>query len=70
MSDGDEQSHEPPEEVVLDLEEALSLLAALEDACDALIDGRYLVPVVAVEAEIRMLAHRLGFDDPLGGWHG
>jgi len=58
---------EPPEVITLDLHEALSLLAALEDACDALIDARRFVVVLTVEAEIARLNRKLGFDDPSGG---
>ena len=47
-----------------DLDEALTLLAALEDARDALIESGHLAAVVAVEAEIRLLNRRLGFGDP------
>lgn len=49
------------------LEEALTLLAALEDARDVLIASSHLAVVVTVENEIRILSRRLGFDDPLGG---
>jgi hypothetical protein len=58
---------EPPQRVVYDLEEALGLLAALEDARDALIDSGHLAVVVSVETEIRALSRKLGFDDPAGG---
>jgi hypothetical protein len=42
-------------------------LAALEDVRDVLIDSGRLVAVVDVEAQIRLLSRRLGFDDPEGG---
>jgi hypothetical protein len=61
---------EPPQQVVYDVEEALGLLAALEDARDALIDSGHLAVVVAVETEIRALSRKLGFDDPAGGSDG
>ena len=61
---------EPPEEVRYSLDEALALLAALEDARDALIDSGHLAVVVAVEAEVRTLSRRLGFDDPDGDING
>lgn len=70
MSDADLPGGEPPEAVHYDLEEAMTLLAALEDARDALIDGGFLGVVVAIEAEIRLLSRRLGFDDPSGGHDG
>jgi hypothetical protein len=57
----------PPDGVTYDLEEALTLLAALEDARDALIDSRHLSVVLTVENEIRLLSRRLGFVDPEGG---
>ncbi len=46
------------------------MLGALEDARDALIEAGHLAVVVAVEAEIRLLSRRLGFDDPDGGSDG
>ena len=58
---------EPPDAIQYGLEEALSLLAALEDARDALIASGQLAIVVALETEIRWLSRRLGFDDPEGG---
>jgi hypothetical protein len=54
---------EPPRHVWYSLEEALELLAALEDARDALIDSGHLA-VVALETQVRELSHRLEFDDP------
>lgn len=57
---------EPPRAVSYTLEEALELLAVLEDARDALIDAGRLVAVVGAEGQIRLLSHRLGFDDPEG----
>ncbi len=57
---------EPPEEIVLTLDEALTLLAALEDGRDALVDRGHLAVVVAIEAEIRLLSRRLGFGDDGG----
>jgi hypothetical protein len=64
MSSGD---REPPTSVTYDLEEALELLAALEDARATLRDGEQLAGVVSLEAQIRLLSPRLGFDD--GGNH-
>jgi hypothetical protein len=58
---------QPPDQVVYDLDEALTLLAVFEDARDALIATGHLAGVLATEAEIRMLSHRLGFDQPPGG---
>lgn len=50
-----------------DLDEALALLAALEDARDALVDSGHLAVVAAVEDEIRLLSRTLGFGDTSGG---
>lgn len=58
---------EPPESVVLTLDEALYLLAALEDARDHMIEGGHLVGVLPIEDQIRLISRRLGFDDPFGG---
>jgi hypothetical protein len=57
----------PPARIELSLDEALDLLADLEDARDALSDSRHLTVVVAVESQIRLLSRRLGFADPYGG---
>ncbi len=67
MSDPPPHADEPPDDVRLALDEALGLLAALEDARDALIASHYLAVVVTLEAEIRTLSRRLGFGDPEGG---
>jgi hypothetical protein len=56
--------HVPPNRVSYNLEEALDLLAALEDVCMTLTETDHLTGVVTVEAQIRLLSHRLGFDDP------
>ena len=58
---------QPPDEVSYRLDEALDLLAALEDVRDTLIDAGRLAVVVVVEAQIRLLSRRLGFNDPPGG---
>ena len=58
--------HEPPRHVWYSLEEALELLAVLEDARDALTDSGHLVVVVDVEAQVRDLNRRLDFADPEG----
>ena len=57
---------EPPREIWFDLEEALQLLAVLEDARDALIDSGHLPMVVGLEAEIRGLSRKLDLDEPGG----
>ncbi len=63
-------AEEPPEQVGYELEEALRLLAALEDARDALIDSGHLAVVAVIESEIRTLSRKLGFSDPAGGSDG
>lgn len=63
----DEAANEPPAAVSYSLGEALRLLAALEDARDALIDAARLTVVVVVEGQIRILSRRLGLNDPEGG---
>lgn len=60
----------PPDRVVDGLDEALTLLAVLEDARDALIASGHLAGVLATEAEIRLLSHGLGFDEPPRGRDG
>ena len=54
---------EPPTSVTYDLDEALELLAALEDARDTLRDTEHLAGVLTLEAQIQLLSRRLGFDD-------
>lgn len=61
---------EPPGSITYTLEEALTLLAALEDANDALMQGGYLTVVVSIEAEIQLLNRKLRFDDSDGGADG
>lgn len=58
---------EPPEEVRYSLEEALDLLADLEDASKALTTSRYLTVVLAIEHQIDTLALRLALDEDDGG---
>ncbi len=70
MTDPPPAAGEPPSDVHLALDQALDVLAALEDARDALIDGRYLTVVLTVEVEIRMLSRKLGFGEPEGDAHG
>ncbi|MCD9622783.1 hypothetical protein [Rhabdothermincola salaria] len=47
---------EPPRYAWYDLDEALELLAVLEDARDALTDSRHLAVVITLEAQIRTSA--------------
>ncbi len=55
-------SQEPPARIWYELEEALTLLADLEDGRDALIQSNQLVVVVRLERQIRNLRRKLGFD--------
>ena len=57
---------EPPREVWYSLDDALDLLATLEDARDALIESGHLSVVIPVETQIRELSRRLDFDSPQG----
>ncbi len=67
MSDPDGTGDSPPEGIFLDLSEALAMLATLEDAGALAIESGHLAYVVEVEARTRLVARRLGFDDPSGG---
>jgi hypothetical protein len=53
---------EPPTGVSLRLDEALDMLAVLEDARDVLVDTDHLSVLAQVEAEIQRLSRKLGFD--------
>ena len=48
------------------LEEALDLLASLEEARDALITTDHVAEAAQVEHQIQLLSRRLGFDEPGG----
>ncbi len=61
---------EPPAQIRYNLDDALALLASLEDARDALVDSGHLAVVVSIENEIRDLSRKPGFDDPAGGTDG
>jgi hypothetical protein len=54
---------EPPHEIGYTLEEALDLLAALEEARDALAETNHLVEVSELEHQVQILSRRLGFGD-------
>jgi len=60
---GSPPDHEPPVAIIYDLEEALDLLAALEDARDALADTDHLAVLTQVEHEVTALSRTLGFDE-------
>jgi hypothetical protein len=59
-----------PDEVCYDLEASLNLLAALEDARDALTGSDHLAVVAELEQQIVVLSRKLGFDHPSGGGNG
>jgi hypothetical protein len=59
---------EPPGRVQYDLEEALGLLATLEDSRDVLFVTDHLSVLAQVEHEIQVLSHKLGFEQ--GGFGG
>lgn len=52
----------PPGDVVLTLEQALDLLAALEDARDILVGTDHLSVLAQVEDQTQRLSRKLGFD--------
>ena len=62
----DPSPQEPPGRVQYGLEEALELLAALEEARDALITTDHLAEAAQVEHQVQLLSRRLGFDEPGG----
>ncbi len=64
------ESGGPPDEVRYDLDESLDLLAALEDARDALADTDHLAVLAQLEHQIAGLSRKLGFDHPSGGGDG
>ena len=53
---------EPPNHLIYRLEDALDLLAALEDSRDVLIDTDHLAVLSQVEHQIQILSRRLGLD--------
>jgi hypothetical protein len=57
---------QPPNTVVRSLDEALELLAALEDAREVTAETDHLAVLAEVEHQIVVLNRRLGFDDPQG----
>ena len=59
-------SPQPPDRITYDLEEALDLLAALEDALEVVAGTDYLGVVAEVESEVASLHRKLGFDHPGG----
>jgi hypothetical protein len=65
-ADVGESAHdrEPPRHIWYTLDEALGLLADLEDGRDALIDSGGLATVVGIENQIRRLSRKLDLDEP------
>lgn len=63
-------SLEPPDRIAYDVEEALELLAALEDAPEVVAATDYLGVVAEVENEVARLHRKLGFDHPSRGEDG
>jgi hypothetical protein len=54
---------EPPDTVTFGLEEALDLLASLEDSRDVLVDTDHFAVLSQVEHQIQRLNHKLGVDE-------
>jgi len=50
----------PPDQVTFSLENALDLLAALEDSRDILVDTDHLAVLSQIEHQIQTLNHKLG----------
>lgn len=61
---------EPPNRISFDLEEALELLATLEDAREALAESDHLAVVAQIEHQIADLGRKLAFDQFPGGEDG
>lgn len=61
---------EPPQSVSYDLGAALELLAALEDARDALSESDHLAVLAQIEHQVVQLGRKLGFGQPSGGEDG
>ncbi len=54
---------EPPHVVAFDLEEALNLLAALEDSWDTISNTDHFAVLSQVEHQIEILSRKLGLDE-------
>ena len=65
-----EENTEPPQSVSYDLEAALELLAALEDARDALAESDHLAVLAQIEHQVVQLSRKLGFGQLSGGEDG
>jgi len=62
----DPSAQEPPPRVPYGVEEAVDLLAALEEARDALITTDHLAEAAQVERQVQLLSRRFGFDESGG----
>ena len=58
-----ESAQEPPGFIFYRLDEALDLLAALEDSRDIVIDTDHLTVLSQVEHQIQLLNRRIGFKE-------
>jgi hypothetical protein len=56
-------NREPPNAIVLNLQEALELVGALEDARDAVLITDHLVEVALVSNQLLRINRRIGFPD-------
>jgi hypothetical protein len=54
---------EPPDRVEFELEEALDLLASLEDSRDVLVDTDHLSVLSQVEHQVQQLSRKLGINE-------
>ena len=59
---------ELPQAVGYDLDEALELLASLEDARGILLDSDRLAALAQIEHQIQLLSRRLGFGEGRYRW--
>jgi len=62
----DSDGRMPPGSIEYSLEEALDLLADLEDARDALLESGHLTAVLAIEGQIALVSRKLNFESPEG----
>lgn len=62
----DPPDRQPPGSVAYGLEDALELLAALEDAREVLGDSDHLAVLAQIEHQVALLSRKLGFNDSGG----
>jgi hypothetical protein len=60
----------PPDEITYDLEAALELLAALEDARDVLAESDHVAVLAQIEHQVVELSRKLHFDETEGDQNG